>query len=454
VLHGLVMLKRRSLLTTENLGSSLCLPGMPQPMAINLHLRQHQQDAIASLNRFNVWLAHRRFGKTVGAIGTLIIKSRECQYTRPVVNYFAPTWTQAKRIAWGYVHEMCDPLKGVQYSESELICELPWNGATLQLGSGNRPDKIRGVYSDFVVIDEPSEQPQKLWGSVVRPLLSDRMGGALFIGTPKGRHGLLYDNWQYGLSGADPEWTCKKYPASQTGLIDPRELASAKRTMTQAEYDQEFECSFDAAVAGAYYAEWLTRIQEAGQVCPVLIDVRRPVYASFDIGMGDATAVWFFQLHGDQIRVIDYCEFTGMGAPQIGLAMHQRGYRVEALLMPHDVKVREWGSGITRQQTLSQLGFRVVPVPIAPISDGIDAVRSIFHRCWFDSEKCSEGLECLWHYRAEWQEKNGIYKKDPLHDWSSHGADSFRTLASCNLAALVRHGQPLDYSRMDGSRCS
>lgn len=446
------MLKRRSLLTTESLDLSSFRPGNPPPMAVNLHLRPHQQQVIASLNRFTILLAHRRFGKTVCAVDTLIVKSRACEYTRPVVHYYAPTYSQAKRIAWPYVHEVCDPLQGVRYSEAELKVMLPW-GATLQLGSGDDPDASRGIYSDYVVLDEPAQMPTRLWSEVLRPALSDRQGGALMIGTPKGRHGMFYDSWQYAKTSGDPEWSGLMYRASDTGLIPESELASARRAMSQDEYDQEYECSWDAAIGGAYYAEWMQRAEAEGRITKVGLEPQRPVYMSLDIGVSDSTAAWFFQVMGNRPAIIDYCEFTGMGAPQIAQAIRSRGYSIHTVIAPHDVKVREWGSGETRIQTLRNLGFRVVQVPIAPIMDGIDQVRNLLPRCTFDAEKCREGLECLRHYRSEWQEKNGIYKRDPLHDWSSHGADSFRTLASCNLGMLTSSGGALDYSRMDGAAC-
>jgi hypothetical protein len=170
--------------------------------------------------------------------------------------------------------------------------------------------------------------------------------------------------------------------------------------------------------------------------------------------MGDATAVWLFQLRGDAINFIEYCEFTGMGAPQISIALRSRGYALNTILLPHDVRVREWGSGDTRVQTLRNLGWTVIEGTLAPIQDGIDQVRNMLPRCRFDAVKCAAGLECLWHYRSEWQEVKGIFKRDPLHDWSSHGADSIRTLAAIGTGRLQGFGRSLNYSGMDGARCS
>jgi hypothetical protein len=415
-------------------------------------LRPQQVQILQQMRRFTVLLAHRRFGKTVMALSAALIRSREVQLTRPQVHYYAPTYAQAKRVAWGYVHELCDELIGCRYFEAELRVVLPW-GASLQLGSADNPDASRGIYSDFVVLDEPAQMPARMWKEILRPALSDRMGGALMIGTPAGRHGLFYESYRDAKAGVDPEWAALEFKASQTGLIDARELESQRRLMSASEYEQEFECSWDAAITGAFFAEWIQRAETEGRICPVLLRPELPVFAALDIGVSDATAVWFFQVVGDQIRLIEYCEFSGMGAPQIAQEMRQKYPGLQTLIVPHDGKVREWGSGETRVDTLRKLGgWKVAHVPARNKMDGIDKVRALLPRCWFDATKCAQGLECLRAYRAEYVEEKGVFKRDALHDWTSHGADALRYLAEHGTAALSGWGGDLDYSAWDRGR--
>ena len=162
---------------------------------LNLPLRPLQQEVFLSLNRFNVLLCHRRWGKTYLALIVLIVKALQCPLPRPQVGYYAPTYSQAKKVAWAYLREFLDGMPGVVFNEAELKATLP-TGAVIMLGSGDNPDSSRGMYFDYVVLDEPAQMPARLWTEVLRPALSDRKGGALFIGTPMGRHGLLYDSYQ------------------------------------------------------------------------------------------------------------------------------------------------------------------------------------------------------------------------------------------------------------------
>ena len=253
---------------------------------MELILRNQQTEVFDSLQRFNVLLAHRRFGKTVLAVAILLHIAQMKQQQglrRPQVHYYAPSYPQAKRVAWPYVKDFLHGC-GAQFNESELKAELP-GGAILQLGSGENPDSSRGIYSDYVVLDEPSQMPTRLWTEVLRPALSDRLGGAMFIGTPQGRHGLFYDTYQDAAD--DPLWWRGCYRASETGIVDEEELHAAQRAMSRAEYLQEFECDWSAAIQGAYWGERMNEIEEKGQLTRLAHDPAKLVHTGWDLGLSD-----------------------------------------------------------------------------------------------------------------------------------------------------------------------
>lgn len=417
-----------------------------------LHLREHQLEVYENLRRFNVLLAHRRFGKTVLAIVVLLTKALECKHTRPQLAYYCPTYSQAKRVAWNYVHELAGPIKGVKFNEAELKCTLP-NGAMIQLGSADNPDASRGIYLDYVVLDEPAQMPPKMWTEVLRPALSDRKGGALFIGTPQGRHGLFYDS--YTEAATNPEWWRGIFKASETGIVDADELQSAQRAMSPAEYAQEYECSFDAAVKGAYWADAMAKADADGRIKEQLAHrAGHQVHIALDLGINDATACWFFQTDGEMVRFIAYAEYTNMGLPDIVADWKARPYTYGKVIVPHDAQNRSLSTGQTRQQTLYQLGVDTVVAPKVPVIDGIEAVRLFLNRCSWDATACRQGVEALRQYRADWQDKNGVLKLQPLHDWTSHGADAMRYLAVTGLDAVANSWAQLDYSNMDAARCA
>jgi phage terminase large subunit len=413
---------------------------------LQIALRDTQLQVLNSLNRFNVLLAHRRFGKTVLAIVVLILKALECRHHRPQVFYYAPTYQQAKRVAWAYLRDICGSIPGTVFNEAELKATLP-NGGVIQLGSADSPDASRGIYADFVVLDEPAQMHGKMWYEVLRPALSDRKGGCLMIGTPAGRHGLFYESHEQAAD--DPDWWRGVYRASETGIVDREELSSAARGMSPAEYEQEFECSWDASVRGAYWATAMEKCDKEERITKVIHRSGALVHVSLDLGVSDATAAWFFQTDGDQIRVLAYAEYTNMGLPHIIADFKARPYQIGKVICPHDIKVRSLSTGETRLQTLQNLGVDVIVAPNIPIIDGIELARRTIDRCVFDRDACREGLECLRQYRSDWDDKKGVMMLRPRHDFASHGADSFRYLSVNGTDTLIGSWGEIDYSRMD-----
>jgi hypothetical protein len=394
--------------------------------------------------RWAIGVAHRRAGKTVACINDLIARAATCDKPNPRFAYIAPQLNQAKDIAWQYLLEYTDCFgDGRQVNRSELWIELPNNGARIRIYGADNPDRLRGLYLDGVVLDEFGDMDPTVWTQVVRPALSDRKGWAIFIGTPKGKN-TFHKLW-IDAQGND-DWFTLNLKASETGRLDDKELSDARRMMSQDEYAQEYECSFEAAVRGAYYAKEIAAADEAGRITAVPYDPRLQVHTAWDLGISDSTVIWFFQAHGKELRVIDVLKGEGVGLDWYVKRLQEKGYLYGQHLLPHDVEVRELGTGKSRKEVLEGLGVKVTTCPNIPVADGIQAVRMLLPTVWFDKDKCREGLEALRMYRREYDDKRQEFRNAPLHDWSSHYADSFRYLAVGYRERT--EAKPLDLSKL------
>jgi len=395
------------------------IPYLPRDLQEEIH---NQLD----LYRFAVLVCHRRFGKSTLCINQLVKEALTTQRRDFRGAYIAPLFKQSKSIAWDYMKYYCEVIPGVRYNESELKVDFP-NGARINLLGADNPDAIRGIGLDIVILDEVAQMKERLWTEVIRPLLTDRNGKAIFIGTPQG-HNLFYDMYMRALE--DKKWYAALYKASQTGIIDEEELKDAMMFMSPESYAQEFECSFTAAVKGAYYGNLIEDAENDGRITSVPYETDLPVHTAWDLGVSDSMVVWFYQYHkGGEVRMIDYLEGEGEGLQHYIKLLKDKPYIYGEHYAPHDIKVRELSTGKTRLETAEKLGITFQPVQNIPVQDGIHAVRSMLPRCWFDKEKCWEGIEALRHYRRDFNEKNSVFKDRPLHDWTSHASDGFRYLA-------------------------
>lgn len=384
-----------------------------RPQFVPLHMRKE---------RWGVAVAHRRAGKTVACINDLLDGTLRCTKPDPRFAYIAPLYTQAKDVAWGYVKRYGLTIPGAKENESELRLDLP-GGRRMRLYGADNYDRLRGGYLDGVILDEYADMDPRAWSEVIRPMLADRQGWALFIGTPKGKNA-FWDVWD--RAGTEPNWFRTMLKASETGLLPQDELDDARRVMTPEQYEQEFECSFDAAIIGAYYGKEMSAAAE--RITRVPHDPAVEVETWWDLGIGDSTAVWFVQRVNSEIRFIDYIEASGEGLPFYAKALRERPYLYSRHVLPHDVEVRELGTGKSRKEMLAGLGMQnIVVAPKLPIDDGIQAVRMLLPRAWFDAEKCKQGIEALKQYRRDWDDKLKVFRSHPLHNWASHGADAART---------------------------
>lgn len=375
--------------------------------------------------RWTCIVAHRRAGKSVACVMDLITRALATSKEHARYAYLAPFYSQAKAVAFDYLKRFSEPVRQGPPRESELSVTLV-NGATIRLFGADNPDALRGQYFDGVVLDEVGDMRESVWKEVIRPALSDRLGWAVFIGTPRGRNHFfdVYEN-----AKRDPDWLCLTLRASETGLINPAELADARRQMSDSAYRQEYECDFDAPILGAIYADELMRCAEEGRITKVAHEPLLPVHTAWDLGVADATAIWFWQQANNQLRVIDYLEVTGEGLPGIAKMLQAKGYVYGSHYAPHDIQVRELGSGLSRLEAARNLGLLFEMVPNVSVDDGIHALRLMLDRCWFDADKCRTGLDALMHYRRGWDDKRKVLSTKPVHDWSSHAADAARYFA-------------------------
>ena len=387
---------------------------------------REQQLAIHELmdsKRFGVVVAHRRMGKTVSAINHLIKDALLNQKEAPRYAYIAPTYGQAKRVAWDYLVKYAEPLGGTS-NISELRVDF-W-GRRIQLFGSDNPETLRGQYFDGVILDEIGDQNPKIWTDVCRPSLVDRQGWCLFIGTPKGHNHFkeLRDR-----AKTEDGWGLLEFKASETRVVDDTELRAAKNEMGEDKYRQEFECSFDAAVEGSYFGQILNELEEKKHMQEIPREELSRTFTSWDLGMGDSTSIWVAQLVGTEVRLMDYYENHGVGLDHYVKWIKDNDYLKAEHILPHDVRVRELGTGKSRLEMLEEAGLEVKIAPRMGLDDGIQSVRRLLPRCWFNVPKVQIGLNCLRNYRRDYDEKRKIFYERPLHDWSSHGSDSFRYLA-------------------------
>ena len=278
------------------------IPYSPRKLQADLHKRLSEK-------RWGVVVCHRRFGKTVMAINHLLRDAILCDKPNPRFAYIAPTYRQAKAVAWDYLKQFAEKIPMVRFHETELRCDLP-NGARIQLLGAENPASLRGLYLDGVCLDEMADMPESLFPEVIRPALSDRKGYAVFIGTPRG-HNAFYELYE-AATGQD-DWVTAVYKASETGILDDEELTAAEAMMSADQYAQEYECSWVANVPGAIYGKEMQKAFEGGRVCNVPYDSGHKVHTFWDLGIGDSTAVVFVQNVGRAVHVIDCFEARNEG---------------------------------------------------------------------------------------------------------------------------------------------
>lgn len=395
---------------SANTPTNVVIPYVPRRHFLPIH---------NSKKRFKFVVMHRRAGKSVGSLNEMIKKAllNPRKDPPPRYGYVGPSFDQTKDLIWGYAKTYTAPIPGVKYSEGDLKVTLP-NGASIQLyGGAAAYERMRGLYFDGIMLDEfPLLNPAVL-STVVRPCLADYRGWGIVSGTSNG------DDHFHELkkrAELDDDWDVFIVPVTDTDALHPDEVRDMAKDMTPEEYAREMLCRFDAPIEGSYYAEAINKLEAAGRLTKVAYDAATGVITWWDIGIDDQTSIWFIQIVGREIHVIDYYSHSGKGLDHYAKVIKERGYVYSGHVLPHDIDAREIGTGRTRKEVLSGLlDEEIIVCPMAKVEDGIAAVRSILSMCYFDSEKTKDGLSGLRNYHRSKAGK-------PVHNWASHPADAFR----------------------------
>lgn len=379
-----------------------------------------------------IW--HRRAGKDITALNWTICSIAE----RPGLYWhLLPTYNQGRKIIWDGISK-----EGVPFLDAwphDLIKSV--NNTDMKLETVNRGlwqvvgtdfvDRLVGPNPIGCVFSEYSLQDPQAW-DLIRPILAENKGWAIFIYTPRGKnHGYELYNLAMKLQQSGSGWFAQLLTVNDTGVLTQEDIDAERMAgMSEELVQQEFYCSFDAGMVGAYYTTQLAKARLEGRICRVPIMDTVPVDTYWDLGMDDSMTIWFGQDVGREIHLIDYLEGSGEGLPYYAKKLADKGYLYGRHVGPHDIKVREIGTGKSRKETARSLGinFDVTKKPNNK-EDAIDAVRSIFGQCVFDSERCARGIDSLENFRKEYDPKRKIFLSTPVHDWSSHGAAAFETLA-------------------------
>ena len=410
--------------------------------------RDYQLPVVEALdNGFKraVWVAHRRSGKDK----TMINFVAKSMYERVGAYYYVfPTYKQAKKVIWNGMDR-----SGFKFTDhfpkelrrrtdnGEMLIETK-NNSIFQLIGSDHIDSLMGANPVGVVFSEWSLQNPAAW-DYLRPILAENGGWAAFIYTPRGKnHG--FTTLQTARAFPD-QWYSLVSTVEDTKAIPWDVLAQEREEILRKDpsgalYEQEYMCSFEVPIQGSYFGNQMLDADREGRITSVPYDMNTFVNTAWDLGMDDSMTIWFYQVAGREYHLIDYMTGSGEGINYYISELNKKPYVYGDHYAPHDISVRELGTGKSRLEVAKSLGIDFKVVPMMPVEDGVQAVRNILNRCWFDKTACEKGIDCLMSYHKEWDDDNQVFKSHPEHDWASHGADSFRYFA-VSQRDIINSGQ-------------
>lgn len=356
-----------------------------------------------------------------------------------------PEYTQARKAIWNAVNphtgkrriDEAFPLPLREKTVDDEMFIRFKNGSTWQVVGSDRYNGLVGAGVAGVVFSEWALCNPSAWG-YIRPMMEENDGWATFITTPRGRN---HAKAMYEMAKANPKWFAELSTIHDTKALTTEQLDESLQEyialygedMGRAQFEQEYECSFNAAILGAFYAREMVNVRKEGRITAVEPIEGRAVHTAWDIGVKDDTSIWWFQVVGAQVFILDCYSASGAGVDHYAEVCEKRvekhGWKRGIDFVPHDAKVKEWGTGRTRVETMKGLGLNPWVVPMATKMDGIQASRSTLARCVFHPRCEEQGISALEQYRREWDDDKKTFKAIEVHDWSSHLADAFRYLA-------------------------
>lgn len=378
-----------------------------------------------------VW--HRRSGKDDFALNFTASASLQ-----RVGNYWhmLPEYNQARKAIWDAINphtgvrriDQALPWEIVTSSNDQNMSRKLVNGSMWQAIGSDNYNALVGTPPIGVVFSEMALCRPEAW-DYLRPILAENGGWAMFLSTPRGENH-FYD--MFKMAQGNPEWFAQVLTVDDTGAISPESVQAERDAgMSEAMIAQEFFCSFSSPLAGAIYAEEMAAVEDEGRITTVPHNPRLPLHTAWDLGRNLHMAVWAFQvLPSDDIAVIDCIGGHTGGIKKYCAHLRDRPYTWDGVdLVPHDAKVREIGSERTRIETMIAEGRRPRLVPLHHVADGIQATRLTLPNCWFDRERCRDGIQALRAYERSWDAKKRVYSPTPNPNWAAHWADAFRYLS-------------------------
>jgi len=388
-----------------------------------------------------IW--HRRAGKDKTFINIL---AREAFKRVGTYFYILPYYKQARLIIWegmdanGFRFIDHIPHELVKRKDSQQMVLEVSNGSIIRILGSDNIDSIVGSNPVGVIFSEFSLHKPLAW-NYLRPILLENKGWALFNGTPRGKNAL----WKmYRTAKKDPSWFSELLTVDDTRRHDGKPIVTRadieserQNGMPEELIQQEFYCSFEAGLVGSILGDLMQHAHEDGRIIRVPWEPSLPVSTSWDLGFDDTNTVWFNQFAGREVRMIDCYANNRKPAGHYVNMLHDKPYTYEQHFFPHDLEVHEYSTGETRRETFEKLGLKnIITIPKMKVADkygiseGHNAMRQLIPRCWFDREKCDDGIEGLKSYRREYDQVKQQFSDQPVKDWAKHYADAFRQLAA------------------------
>ncbi|WP_326905099.1 hypothetical protein [Bradyrhizobium sp.] len=397
-------------------------------------------------------IAHRRWGKDDVALHRTAIAAHE-----RVASYWhcLPEFAQARKAVWTAVSphtgkrridEAFPVALRQSTNDNEMFIRFK-NGSTWQVIGSDRYDGLVGAGVAGVVFSEFALSNPSSWG-YIRPMVEENDGWATFITTPRGRN---HAKAMLDMAKANPKWFAEVSTVHDTGALSPEQLSESLaeyvalygEDVGQAQFDQEYLCSFNAAILGAYFAREMMALRADGRIKEIEPVPGKPVHRAWDIGVRDDTSIWWFQVVGGQPLIFDCYTASGAGVDHYAEVVHGKPYAPGTDFVPHDAKVKEWGTGRTRVETMEALGLKPQLVPMATFLDGINAARLTLKKAVFHPRCEDKGIAALEQYRREWDDEKKTFKATDVHDWTAHLSAAFRYLSLSwrNVAEVIEESK-------------